>query len=212
MNQKDVFLASEGDAWYERNRAALAARAWPDDDPVLRALLELGDGELRGREVFEVGCGEALRLEWLQRERACRCSGVEPSARAVEAARRRGVSVHQGTADRLPRDDQSVDVLIFGFCLYLCDRSDLFRVAAEADRVLRSPGWILIQDFHASSPTSRDYHHRPGVRTYKMDYRQLFTWHPQYQCLSHLVRHHETGLYTDSLDDQVAVSVLRKRA
>ena len=45
-----------------------------------------------------------------------------------------------GTADKLPFEDQSVDILVYGFCLYLCDREDMFNIAAEANRVIKSSG------------------------------------------------------------------------
>ena len=121
------------------------------------------------------------------------------------------MSVTQGTAEALPYPDQHFDVVIFGFCLYLCDRSDLFRVASEADRVLRAPGYLLIKDFYAISPTRREYHHRPGVFSHKMDYRRLFDWHPDYVCVHHEIAHHATGEPTDDPDEWVAVSLLRKR-
>ena len=119
-------------------------------------------------------------------------------------------NVQQGTADILPFDDQRFDIVIFGFCLYLCDREDLFRIASEADRVLRMPGWLFIRDFFSSMPRAKTYHHRPGVLSYKMDYRTLFNWHPDYECMTHKLRHHSKGGFTDEQDEWVAVSVLRK--
>ncbi len=99
---------------------------------------------------------------------------------------------------------------MFGFCLYLCDREDLFRIACEADRVLKNPGWLLIQDFYSPAPVKREYHHRSGLFTHKMDYRTLFTWNPSYVNLVHKVRHHSEGSYTDDPKEWVATSVLRK--
>ena len=138
------------------------------------------------------------------------CFGIDPSAQAVAEARKLGVNAQQGTADALPFDNDTFDAVIFGFCLYLCDRFDLFRIAAEADRVLKSPGWLVIQDFFSQSPRSRAYHHQEGVFSFKMDYRSLFIWHPAYECMTHKVRHHQTHTYTDDPEEWVAVSVFRK--
>lgn len=211
MDQKSVFRESEGDAWFERNRQRVLARQLPDDDPLLRELLTLlpAAGGERPR-VLEVGCGEGSRLGWLHTQLGAECHGIDPSAQAVAAARAKGVLAQHGTADTLPFERASFDFVIFGFCLYLCDRGDLFRIASEADRVLRTPGWLLLMDFHSPVPRSRPYHHRPGLRSYKMDYRTLFTWHPDYECMTHRVRHHEHGGCTDMQDDWVALSVLRK--
>jgi ubiquinone/menaquinone biosynthesis C-methylase UbiE len=163
-----------------------------------------------GLKVLEVGCGDGTRLAWLKNNLNADCYGIEPSAQAVAAACAKGINVQQGTADILPFDSQRFDLVIFGFCLYLCDREDLFRIASEADRVLHTPGWLMIMDFYSPVPQARTYHHRPSVQSYKMDYCSLFTWHPDYACMTHKVRHHGEGNYTDAPDEWVAVSVLRK--
>lgn len=213
MKQKEIFLSSEGDAWFARNKASLAEKyARPHDDPVLRELSDLLHDADRGTRILEVGCGDGGRLAYLASRYGADCVGLDPSADAAAAARASGIQVIQGTAESLPFDGRAFDVVIFGFCLYLCDRDDLFLIAAEADRVLRSPGWLVIYDFFSPSPTARPYRHRLGVQSYKMDYRSLFTWHPGYVCVTHKVRHHDNWTYTDRVDEWVAVSLLRKRA
>jgi len=74
---------------------------------------------------------------------------LEPSNEAVYQAISLGLDARVGTADVIPFQDKSFDIVIFGFCLYLCDRDDLFKIAAEADRVLKTPGWLLIKDFYS---------------------------------------------------------------
>jgi ubiquinone/menaquinone biosynthesis C-methylase UbiE len=135
---------------------------------------------------------------------------VDPSSHAVEVARRDGIDARQGAADMLPFDDNTFEVVIFGFCLYLCDRDDLFRIACEADRVLRNPGWLLILDFYSPAPLKHAYRHHSGVFTYKMDYRTLFSWNPGYTIFSHKVFHHTENTYTDDPKEWIATSVLRK--
>ncbi len=138
------------------------------------------------------------------------CHGIDPSAQAVATARLKDVDAQVGTAEALPFENHSFDIVIFGFCLYLCDREDLFGISKEADRVLRSPGWMVILDFYSSTPRAKVYHHRQGIQSYKMDYRTLFTWHPDYECMTQKVRHHSNADYTDVVDEWIAVSVLRK--
>ena len=210
LKQKEIFLQSEGDAWFTRNQQGVAMRKLPDDDVLLREILDFCPEKTGGLKVLEVGCGDGTRLAWLKNNLNADCYGIEPSAQAVAAARAKGINALQGTADMLPFDNQSFDIVIFGFCLYLCDREDLFRIASEADRVLRSPGWLMIMDFFSPIPRARTYHHRPGVLSYKMDYRTLFTWHPDYECMTHKIRHHGEESYTDDPEKWVAVSVLRK--
>lgn len=210
MKQKEIFLQSEGDAWFTRNQQGVATRELPDDDALLREIIDFLPVNTKGPKVLEVGCGDGTRLAWLKDNLHADCYGIEPSVQAVATACAKGINVQQGTADVLPFDNQSFDIVIFGFCLYLCDREDLFRIANEANRVLRMPGWLMMMDFYSPIPQARAYHHRPGVQSYKMDYRTLFTWHPDYECMTHKVRHHSEMGYTDAPDEWVAVSVLRK--
>jgi SAM-dependent methyltransferase len=215
VKKREVFLQSEGDAWFLRNQQGAATQVLPDDDLLLREAVEVlrarGDS-VEPQRVLEVGCSDGARLAWLKDHLHAECYGIEPSAKAVAAARVKGLRVLQGTADELPFDSRSFDVVIFGYCLCWCDVGDLFRIASEADRVLRGPGWLLIGDFFSPTPTSRAYHHHPGVETHKMDRRQMFTWHPSYECMTHKVRHHHDESHTDDRDEWVAVSVLRKLA
>jgi ubiquinone/menaquinone biosynthesis C-methylase UbiE len=210
MKQKEIFLQSEGDAWVTRNQQEVAARKLPDDDPLLCEILNIYNHTGAVKKVLEIGCGDGTRLTWLKDNLNVDCHGIDPSAQGVAAAYAKGLNVQRGVADALPFDDQSFDVVIFGFCLYLCDREDLFRIASEADRVLRAPGWLMILDFFSPVPHAKTYHHRPGVQSYKMDYRTLFNWHPNYACITHKVRHHSDGSYTDDQDEWTAVSVLHK--
>lgn len=207
MTQKDIFLRSEGDAWLRRNSAALESRDW-SADPVCRRIAALPLGPpLR---VLEIGCGDGSRLQYLARTHGHRVWGIEPSQNAVMAAVTRGVQAVQSTADRLPFSAGSFDVVVFGFCLYLCDDDDLLQIAAEADRVLLSPGWLLILDFEAVAPRYRPYHHFAGVQSRKMDYKTMFLWHPAYTLASHEKFHHGNQQWSDDPDEWVSLACLRK--
>jgi ubiquinone/menaquinone biosynthesis C-methylase UbiE len=207
--QRNVFLSGEGDAWFQRNRRE-SPLAIPADDPLLPALLELPLEAGRKTHAAEVGCGQGLRLQALSTQKGWAVSGVDPSAKAVAAAGQLGVSAQVGTAEHLPFADQSIDLLIFGFCLYLCDRVDLFQIAAEAHRVLKPDSWLAILDFWAPHQRTNPYHHKEGVLSFKGDMPAMFLWHPAYVVTDHKLRHHSTHDYTDSYDEWVAVTVLRR--
>ena len=211
MKQKDVFLESEGNAWFKRNRDPRVVEGFPESDPLLSEIVKLPVSQGR-TTVLEIGCSDGIRLEWLMRHGGFDCYGVDPSAEAVSAAKGRGIHAYRETADKLPFEDRRFDIVLFGFCLYLCDREDLFRIACEADRVLKNPGWLLILDFFSPSASKREYHHYSGLFSYKMDYRTLFSWHPAYANLSHTVRHHVERGYTDDRTEWIATSVLRKNS
>lgn len=211
MKQKDIFLESEGDAWFNRNKHAISSKTLPQDDAVLQEILSvMHPGKASNLKILEIGCGDGTRLSWLKENLSLDCYGIEPSQNAVKEACAKGIKVYHGTADLLPFDNESFDIVIYGFCLYLCDREDLFSIAREADRVLSKPGWLIIQDFYSTTPKENVYHHCSEVLSYKMDYRTLFTWHPQYECLTHKVRHHSQSDYTDIKDEWTAISVIRK--
>lgn len=207
--QRDAFLAGEGDAWFHRNRRNKPL-ASPAEDPLLPILLNLPLEKGLSVKVVEVGCGQGLRLQALAKERKWNVSGLDPSLQAVSSVRQLGVDARVGTAECLPYENQSVDLLIFGFCLYLCDRSDLFRIAAEAHRVLKPLSWLCILDFWASGQRSNAYHHRQGITSYKADLPAMFTWHPAYVVADHRLRHHVDDSYTDDPDQWVAASVIRR--
>ena len=181
--QKEVFLNGEGDAWCLRN-AETVARINYANDPVVRAFKHIVSSPL--------------------------CVPDRSGVSTLEIGCGEGVKAFQGTADSLQFPDNSFDIVIFGFCLYLCDRNDLFEIAREADRVLKPQGWLVINDFFSEVPIKRDYHHKPGMYSYKMDYRQLFTWHPYYTCFSHLVTSHGSWATTDEKQEWVSTSIIRK--
>ena len=121
MNQKEAFVDGEGDRWYERNRS-------PGHDPVVPIIQRHG---LSFSDVLEIGSSDGqrlLRLKTLYPE--VRYKGVDPSQKAVDSADPR-IDLRHAAADELPYAANEFDLVIFRFCLYLCDRAELFKIAAE---------------------------------------------------------------------------------
>jgi SAM-dependent methyltransferase len=121
-------------------RLTEAARAWgvwrlPEDG--IRAL-----GDVRGKDVLELGCGAAQWSIALAQD-GVRPIGIDLSAKQLQYARRASQSLPlvQGTAEELPFADGSFDVVFgdhgaMGF-------ADPDRTVPEAARVLR-PGGRLV--------------------------------------------------------------------
>jgi SAM-dependent methyltransferase len=211
--QKDIFLLTEGDAWFERNFQVVQSTVDWENDPVVKCVNHCIESTSSDCNVLlEIGCGTGSRLQWLQKNAHVECYGIDPSAKAISVSRESGVNAIRGTADSIAFPDESFDFVVFGFCLYLCDRDDLFNIASEAYRVLKKESWLIVHDFYSKTPIRRAYHHREGLYSYKMDYRSIFDWHPDFTCLHHEVRHHKSLCLTDEADEWVATSVLRKCA
>jgi SAM-dependent methyltransferase len=201
-SQKDVFLESEGDAWYGRNLQYLRAA---DQDVVLTTLRQL---QVTPKSVLEIGCANGYRLAQICEQFGAAGFGVEPSGKAVADGRGRypSLSLAVGTADVLPFADGQFDLVIFGFCLYLVDPRLHFRCVAEADRVLADGGLLLIHDFIEPVPYYNEYAHRPGIRSYKMEFSRYFLACPAYRLLQ---RNMVEGRIAKS-DHSVGIDVLWK--
>lgn len=206
--QKEVFLDSEGDNWYHRNKE-FNYKNEGKNDLLLGEITSFVPLQNHPLQVLEIGCGNGWRLKVLQ-ELGYQVSGIDPSHAAIEDAKKLGLEVFVSTADELPFKEKQFDVVVFGFCLYLCDREDLFKISSEANRVLKKQGYIFILDFYAKNEITNDYHHAPGLKSYKMDYKKLFDWHPDYTLIKHIVGSHQGFQQTDDKNDLVAISILRK--
>lgn len=209
MKQSEIFLSGEGDNWFKRNHDYLQKKDFTED-PVVNSIKKILFSESKRLKILEIGCGEAKRLEYLKHNFDVDVYGIEPSTLAVNTAKENGIDCYVGTADRLPFESSYFDVLIFGFCLYLCDEEDLFKISQEADRVSKNKSWVIINDFYAKTPFKNKYHHKEGVNSHKMDFTTLFSWNPNYSCFYNKVFHHDTQGFTDDQQNWVAISILRK--
>jgi SAM-dependent methyltransferase len=172
MMQKDIFLQSEGDAWFARNCDRLG-----EHDPVSEIIEAAG---IKPKRVLEIGCANGWRLSRLRGKYGCEVAGVEPSIEACTAAAANGVDVHNRTAAMLP--GPGFDLVIYGFCLYLTDPAEWFDIVAEGDDVLADGGYLIVHDFDMtnSHPFARRYEHRPDILAYHVDFAKFWLAHPCY--------------------------------
>lgn len=214
--QRDVFLESEGDGFFDRNRAHLS----PDlARPSTTMLIDFLSGA--GAKIAlttEIGCGNGAELVKLCKALGCEGVGIEPSAQAVADGNRmaanRGlpITLHRGTAETLPLADESSDLVLFGFCLYLVDRKHLLPAMGEAYRVLRPGGYLAIVDFDPARQHRRAYAHHKGLWSYKQDYSRiplatgLFSLAAKYP-----LTHAGNGFDADS-DERVGLSIFYKES
>ena len=116
------------------------------EDPHVREAL----GDVRAREVVDLGCGTGRHTEWLVAAGA-RVTAVDFSEAMLEQARRKvpAADVRFIVHDRhepLPLDDASFDAVVSG--LVLEHLRDLDAFFAEAHRVLRPQGRAVVSAMH----------------------------------------------------------------
>ena len=209
MSQKNTFLSGEGNMWYQRNKSAFTTEK-QKEDPVLLALEHC---QIKPVRVLEIGCANGWRLAELHNRYNCETYGVDPSEEAIVDGKVQYPYMHLsvGTADDLPRIEP-VDLIVFGFCLYLCDPEDLFKIAMESHHLLKNNGYIAILDFHPPTGHYRNkYSHKEGVYSYKMNYSTIFSWHPAYIKVYEKIKSHTANnKNTFSPDELSSVQILKK--
>ena len=203
-NQKSVFLQSEGNSWYRRNKKAIGEK-----DDVVQSLITKTN--INVDTVLEIGCSNGWRLNNLKKKYNNECFGIEPSLEAVEEGCQYfpEITIMQSTADVIPIDKQ-FDLIIYGFCLYLCDRSDLFKIIYEGDKHLKENGHIIILDFDTPIPYKKNYCHYEGIYSYKMDYSKLFLSNPSYFLIDKHVFTHNQSSNINDYDERVSVTLIKK--
>lgn len=201
MNQKKIFVESEGNAWFERNSVSNGYF-----DPSIDLLKKYSAD---GSRVLEIGCADGRNLNVLKN---CSCYGIDPSDKAINAGKSRytDLNLSVGTADSLFFDDNFFDIIFIGFCFYLIDRELLFKVIAEVDRVLKNGGHLIIKDFDTPFPIKRKYHHRYGVYSYKQQYENIFLSHPIYTMVEKISFSHHGSSFVREINERLAVVVLYK--
>lgn len=215
MSQRDIFLEGEGDAWFIRNSKNLSSldnvKNGVEISFILSELLPFKDCI---HEVLEIGCGNAIKLEVLCNELNAVGSGLDPSVKAINNGNDRKkdteLRLFVGSADFLPFDTDSFDVVFFSFCLYLVDRSFLLKTLSEADRVLRPGGFLCITDFDVPVPLKRGYVHAPQVFSFKNDYTRFFCQNGLYSLFAKKSFSHSYPFFSKEVSERVSTSLVFK--
>ena len=208
--QRDAFVAQEGNKYFDRNEKNLVSPG-----AVRKLVTERIAHHIAPRgisRVLEIGCSSGGNLAALSELASVECSGIDPSDEAVLAGKQTypNFDLYVGSADRLPFDDASMDLVWFGFCLYLVDRALLHRVVAEADRVVKDGGFIAIHDFDPDVPCVRPYKHFQGLNSYKMNYSALFLCDPAYSLVEKMAFTHDGINWTSDPQERLGLWICRR--
>lgn len=213
MMQNSIFLSSEGDAWYKRNQDHLQRINIADEPDVGYLLDSLLPFKNQIENILEIGCSSGLKLKKLCDVLDAKGVGIEPSEKAVldgNSMKHDGVTLVQGTGDSLPFADASFDVVNFAFCLYLFDRNSLTKSMAEADRVLKPGGYLVITDFDPGTQRKRAYSHFPGLFSYKQNYGNLYTSTGLYYLIGKKSFSHRSPVFDTDANERVSTQILYK--
>lgn len=214
INQEDIFLDSEADAWFSRNAESAIEPVAPDNQ-TLKALRQV---ELPSSGVLlDIGGASGKVAEGFRLEHSdWSCRVIEPSTLAISAGATAFPQVEfcQGSIaqpEGIPWTE--ADVVVVSGVLCLVDRNLISRAICNVDMALKPGGFLVISDFDPPSLRANPYKHYPGIYTYKQDYAKIFQQLGIYQLL---YRNSETIVSlsesdTDDLyDRQWVTSVLRK--
>ncbi len=210
VSQSKVFLESEGDVWFERNKTFVNNKKSYYETETLKRVLQGYKDKISN--VLEIGCGNGAKLFDLCNYFKAAGSGVDPSAAAVKNGKElhKNLQLSISTASKLPFSDEKFDLVYFGFCLYLVDRNDIFKAVAEADRVLKSGGFLAILDFDPKQRHKRAYHHKPGLFSFKTSYADFFTASGHYYLVAKESFSHGASHFTTDSDERVSICILYK--
>jgi ubiquinone/menaquinone biosynthesis C-methylase UbiE len=139
--------------------------------------------------------------------------GVDPSSLAIKEAIADypvNASFSVATAENLPFKQNQFDLVHFGFCLYLVDRDLLFQALSEADRVLRSGGFLVITDFDASLPSRTPYRHKDGIMSFRNDYAGIYMSSGHFSLVSKFSYSHTSEFFDADLSERVSTQILFK--
>jgi ubiquinone/menaquinone biosynthesis C-methylase UbiE len=205
MIQKKIFLQSEGDRYYQRNKNSISNNL----EFISKKIITIENCN----KILEIGCGEGHLLNNIyKKKKECSLYGIDPSSQAIKNKCNKHLKLKKGTADNLEYRNNFFDIIIFGFCFYLIDLNLLFKVVFEADRVLKKGGVIIIYDFYNKRSIFKKYFHNKSITTHKMNFSSLFLVNPNYKLIYKKVGDHENILRKSRYsDNKVALFFLKKK-
>lgn len=138
--------------------------------------------------ICEVGCFTGIQLNYLCNEFNCKGIGIDASEKSILKAKKKykNILFKQGVSTTLELEDDSFDLMCFGFFLYILSNKDYNKSIEQAKKKLKKGKFLYIFDFDSISKkkckhdnniniTKRDYSYIEGFKLLeKKVYYELF--------------------------------------
>lgn len=205
---KNIWLESEGDKWFLRNKGYLGK-----DSDILLLLLELYS--IKPKNVLEIGAANGYRLSKLHEKYKSDVIAVEPSQEAIKDGKKKYpfIKFIRSTCEDLNLP-QKFDLVIVNFVFHWIYRENLYLCVEKIDKILEKEGHLIVGDFGTEYFFKRKYHHLKDANlyTWKGPYWELFTKSGQYLEIAKLRFNHDTHKITSYINfDNMGTVVLLKK-
>ena len=214
LEQKKIFLKGEGDNWYLRNKKFSNKERFKTKYlySKINQIIKKINNKLN---FLEIGSSNGLFLLLLKKKiKNCNLIGVDPSKKAIKNLKTKNIKGIVGTADKLPVERNSQDIILYGFCLYLCDKSDYRKIRNEAYRVLKKDKFLIIFDFYSIVSKKNIYKHDKRIFSFKIDFSKIFLKNNKFRIIKKNIFKYDY-LYKISekkfSKDQLSIIILKKK-
>lgn len=213
MNQEQIFVSSEADKYFLRNKEVLDSFLKEQDN--IYKLIKKFNRKEEITSVLELGCATGYRLNFLKDilSNCNRFVGMDASGLAIEHGKQKyGLELYQDSFGSFNYPEQ-FDLVIVNFVLHWIDRDLLYQCVANIDKFLKPQNsFLVLGDFYPFYSHKRKYHHvEKDLFTYKCDYKEIFLCSNMYQILDEIITTHNKNEKISNLS-RISVSLLEKNS
>ncbi len=117
---------------------------------------------------------DLVLLEKKSKKKNIKFYGLEPSKFAIRNKKDKKIKIKLGTADKIPFQKDYFHIILFSFCLYLCDSNLLTKIINETLRVTKKNSFIVVFDFFSKKKLHYNYKHILNSKIRIMDNSKIF--------------------------------------